>query len=178
MSRASIHQIITKTGDSGKTNLVDRDVHKSDPIIECIGSIDEANASIGYARYLLGEHMTEFAEILDQVQNNLFDLAADLICNTNKINEDYVKSIEEYATHVNSRLAPLQSFVIPKGISAPLHLSRAIVRRAERAFWQWGGCANPCPGIYLNRLSDLLFILCRAVHNSQSNAEEVWKRVE
>ena len=183
MSETFINKVITKAGDSGNTNLVYKDVHKSEPIIECIGCIDEANASIGMARHLLDAALVEFTETLDEVQSNLFDLAADLICGSEKINDQYIDKIERIAAEINTKLVPLQSFVLPKGPAAVMHVARATVRRAERAFWAYtkvldgvamGAEVNTLPGIYLNRLSDLLFIICRSI----SDKEEQWVRLK
>jgi cob(I)alamin adenosyltransferase len=178
----NLHKIITKNGDQGETNLVYRNAKKSEPIIECIGTIDEANASIGMARHSLRHRLNDLDKdldkLLDQVQNHLFDLSADLICDTNKINTFYIDLIEDAANDINKRLLPLNSFVLPKGEEAVLHLARTIVRRAERRFWRYYELiesTNTDPGIYLNRLSDLLFIICRAVHSGE---EEVWQRLK
>ena len=177
MSR--LNKIITKTGDSGMTNLVSRDVHKSNPIIECIGAIDEANSFIGHARNTLVSELSEFAAVLDSIQNNLFDLSADLICGTNKVNQEYIKILEEQANKANESLGPLTSFILPKGSSSSIHVARAVVRRAERAFWAYAQDEkeyNSDPGVYLNRLSDLLFIICRVIN--QSEKEELWQRLK
>jgi len=175
-----LHKIITKAGDGGSTNLVYTEVHKSDEIIECIGSIDEANSCIGYARHELQEELGQYSDILDKVQNNLFDLGADLICNTEKVGAEYIANLEQEANKINANLAPIKSFIIPKGKEAVLHKARAVVRRAERDFWRYAktkGEVNTLPGVYLNRLSDLLFIMCRAIHNPEQD-EELWVRIK
>jgi cob(I)alamin adenosyltransferase len=182
----TLGKIITKCGDGGMTNLVYKDVHKSDLIIDCIGTIDESNASIGVARYNLNEVLTEFNPVLDKVQSNLFDLSADLICGSDRINEQYIQAIEDSAKEINRTLMPLTSFVLPKGPSSSIHLARTIVRRAERLFWAYHkSCkdndlheTNKNPGIYLNRLSDLLFILCRYVSEKLGDEEEMWVRIK
>lgn len=176
-----IDKIVTKFGDSGLTNLVTKNVQKSDPIIDCIGSIDESNSAIGNAFFIIYDMPNNIKEIIQEIQNNLFDLSADLICNTTKINTTYIDAIDKHVAEINKILPPLTSFVIPKGKSAPLHLARTIVRRAERSFWVYkhnSNTTNDFPGIYLNRLSDLLFVICRLIHNTNQDQEELWKRIK
>lgn len=176
MDDVKLNVITTKYGDNGKTNLVEEEVLKSDEVIELIGTIDEANASIGSAMEAVSVNLP----ILKIVQNALFDLSADIIKERQGSKSPtalkYIEQLEASIKELNSQLPPLTSFVIPKGRSAPMHLARTIVRRAERCFWRY--CEervifDSSPGIYLNRLSDLLFVICRYIHN-KGDEEELW----
>ena len=179
MDDVKLDVITTKYGDKGKTNLVDIDVSKSDQIMELIGSIDEANAAIGFAMFAVSTNL----HILRKVQNSLFDLAADIISEAQgkknlQITEEQISELQDQINKINAQLPGLTSFVIPKGRSSPMHLARTIVRRAERCFWRYREervDANELPGVYLNRLSDLLFVVCRYIHN-RIDEEELWVR--
>ena len=177
MSRLNV--ITTKFGDSGKTNLVNRDVSKSSKIIECIGSIDEANSVIGVALDRLHEYVVDHKDLFHVIQNNLFDLGADVILGTSKINEEHIAFLEMKISSINQELPPLKSFIIPTGETSAMHQARSVVRRAERSFWRAITKSMPkYPGVYLNRLSDLLFVVCRAInHKHFSKNEEQWVRI-
>jgi len=177
VSRLNI--ITTKFGDSGKTNLVNRNVSKASKIIECIGSIDEANSTIGVSVEALNEFIAEYKELLHTVQNNLFDLGADIILNSTKINAEHISFLEGKIDEINKTLPPLQSFILPIGKTAIMHQARSVVRRAERAFWRaTAKSGHKFPGVYLNRLSDLLFVVCRAItHKHFQSSEEQWVRI-
>jgi cob(I)alamin adenosyltransferase len=171
--------ITTKSGDNGKTNLVNELVLKCDEVVELIGTIDEANASIGSATAAVSVE-SRILEILKIVQSQLFDLSADIIRErqdgAKSVKEKEVELLERWVEELNSELPPLKSFVIPKGRSAPMHFARTVVRRAERCFWSYTQeriSFDTTPGIYLNRLSDLLFVICRYIHN-KSDVEEIW----
>lgn len=160
-------KIYTKTGDQGFTDLANRQrTLKSDPIISAIGTVDEANSAIG---------VSEFRNnIIDRIQNDLFDLGADLACSpTVKITQDRIDWLETTIDTLNKYLEPLHSFVLPTGT---LHHARTIVRRAEREVW-WAIAnededVNPLIPVYLNRLSDLLFVMAR-YHNVGN--EKLWE---
>lgn len=176
MDDVKLDVITTKTGDNGKTNLVDEFVFKFDEVLELIGTIDEANASIGSAITIMPVDLP----ILKIIQNQLFDLSADIIRERQdkevSITEKEIKCLEQTTEEINSQLPPLKSFVIPKGRSAPMHFARTVVRRAERCFWKYSQeriDLNKIPGVYLNRLSDLLFVVCRYIHN-RADVEEIW----
>jgi cob(I)alamin adenosyltransferase len=138
---------------------------------------DEANAAIGTA-IALGAPEQQVADVLRQIQNDLFDAGADLatpvVQNPEhpplRITQDYVDRLETWCDEFNASLPPLKSFVLPGGspLSALLHVARTVARRAERSAWaaieQHPTDVSPLPAKYLNRLSDLLFILCRAVN--------------
>ena len=180
-------KIYTRTGDEGMTGLSNFSrVRKTDPRIEAYADVDEANSAISVAVALAhGEFDKETLNLLSQIQNDLFDLGADL---SNPLNEHYeyeplrvdavwVDALEVAIDKYNKDLPKLDSFILPggSGLAAGLHLARTVVRRAERATWhaieQHGtergkkgsaeGGMNLVAVKYLNRLSDLLFVLAR-----------------
>jgi cob(I)alamin adenosyltransferase len=180
-------KIYTRTGDEGLTGLSNFSrVRKTDPRIEAYADVDEANSAIGVAVSLAqNEFDEETLALLLQIQNELFDLGADL---SNPLNEDYeyeplrvdavwVDALEAAIDKYNSELDRLDSFIIPggSGLAAGLHLARTVVRRAERATWHaieahgtepakkghTDGGVSLTAAKYLNRLSDLLFVLAR-----------------
>jgi len=157
-------KIYTKTGDQGFTDLANRQrTFKTDPVIEAIGAVDEANSAIG----LIDGYGNQ--DIFDQIQNDLFDLGADLACSdTLNITEEYIDRLELYIDGTNALLEPLRSFVLPTG---HIHNARSIVRRAERNVWAIEN-VNPVIPKYLNRLSDLLFVMARYYNKGN---EKLWK---
>lgn len=167
-------KIYTKTGDSGETSLGDGSrIYKTAPRLNAYATVDEANSYIGVV-ISLGEEAVD-REIIDAlliVQNDLFDLGADVstpLAPENKqlrITSKQVAALETYIDFFNSTLNPLRSFVLPSGTpaAAHLHVARTIVRRAEREVWgaiQNGEDLNVLTAVYLNRLSDLLFVFAR-----------------
>jgi cob(I)alamin adenosyltransferase len=168
-------RIYTKTGDAGTTGLGDFSrVSKTDPRIAAYADVDECNATIGVA-LALGELSDEVRSVLTVVQNDLFDVGADF-CNPIspdpkypplRVTEDYLTRLEHWCDEFNARVPELDSFILPGGTpgAALLHVSRTVARRAERNAWTLveadGERTNPLAVKYLNRLSDLLFILCR-----------------
>jgi cob(I)alamin adenosyltransferase len=168
-------RIYTRTGDAGTTAIGDGTrVAKTDPRIAAAADVDECNAAIGVA-LAVGQLADDVTAVLTTVQNDLFDVGADL---TNpiteqpkypplRITEAYVTRVEGWCDEFNARLAPLDSFILPGGTrgAALLHVVRTVARRAERTAWSLvevdGDRVNPLALTYLNRLSDLLFILCR-----------------
>jgi cob(I)alamin adenosyltransferase len=176
-------RIYTRAGDAGETSLGDgARVSKTDLRIEAYGTVDELNSLLGLV--LAGELLGEFREWLEQVQNDLFDLGADLAVPLEddrrerlRVAQGQVERLEELCDLVNERLEPLKSFVLPGGTEAAarLHVARAVCRRAERraaALAEAQG-VSPAALAYLNRLSDLLFILARAANAGSS--EPLWK---
>jgi cob(I)alamin adenosyltransferase len=176
-----LNKIYTRTGDDGSTGLVDGSrVSKADPRMAAIGDVDEANSAIGVARAAIGPG--GFSEMLARIQNDLFDLGADLatpigIEGALRIVPGQVEWLEERIDHLNAALDPLTSFILPAGepAAAALHLARAIVRRAERT--TVGAAAQvvlrPEALTYLNRLSDLLFVAARAM-NQNGAGDVLW----
>ncbi len=186
-----IHRVTTRRGDEGGTVLGDgRTVAKTDARIEACGSVDEANASIGLALAAASDSdwatLAAIREVLQAVQNDLFDLGADLAVpmpdgeamgQRLRITPQHVGRLETAIAKWNDDLPPLRSFVLPGGspFAAHLHLARTIVRRAERrvaALWLSAPQAtNQLTLVYLNRLSDLLFVLARVAQ--QANGDEI-----
>lgn len=166
----NLSRIYTRTGDDGRTALGDgRRVDKASPRIEALGDIDELNAQIGVA--LASTPMPHpYADWLRQIQNELFDVGADVcVPDTDgrdglRLDHAYVERLEARCDIANEPLEPLRSFVLPGGSSAAaqLHLCRTVCRRAERHAFA-AQPVSPHVTRYLNRLSDLLFILARAV---------------
>ena len=167
-----LNKIYTRTGDDGSSGLVDGSrVSKAGLRLIVIGEVDEANSSIGVAIAALGEHQV-IGERLRLVQNELFDLGADLatpegIAGALRITAGQVTRIEDGIDVMNADLAPLTSFILPGGsvAVAALHVTRAVVRRAERAAVALAASerVNPHAVAYLNRLSDHLFVAARSV---------------
>lgn len=171
-------RIYTRTGDDGTTGLSDFSrVSKNDPRLVAYADCDEANSAIGVA-IALGRPDAEIAGVLRQIQNDLFDAGADLstpvVDNPKypplRVPQAYIDRLEAWCDKYNEPLPALNSFVLPGGspLSALLHVARTVVRRAERSAWAAidaqpdGVCVLPAK--YLNRLSDLLFILARAAN--------------
>ena len=174
-------KIYTRAGDAGQTSLGDgARVAKSDPRIEAYGIVDELNALIGLA--LAADLADEFRPWLERIQNDLFDVGADLSVpladerERLRVTAGQVEELERLCDLVNERLEPLRSFVLPGGgeVAARLHVARTVCRRAERAVVTLADEVevNPDALAYLNRLSDLLFILARA---SAGGEETLWK---
>ncbi|MEO1310382.1 MAG: cob(I)yrinic acid a,c-diamide adenosyltransferase [Pseudomonadota bacterium] len=169
----ALGKITTKTGDGGETGLVTGErVAKTDPRIEAIGAVDELNAAIGVARAAIGLQ-DALDPVLSAIQNDLFDLGADLATPTDakldfeplRLVPAQTERLEREADALNAELEPLASFILPAGAPpvAALHLARTIARRAERRVWAAlaiGGVSEPC-ATYLNRVSDFLFIAAR-----------------
>jgi cob(I)alamin adenosyltransferase len=171
-------RIYTKTGDDGSTGLGDfTRVPKTHPRIGAYADVDECNAAIGVV-LALGSPTDELRALLGAVQNDLFDVGADLCNPINpdpkypplRITEEYVTRLEGWCDGYNARLPKLDSFILPGGTPAAalLHVARTVARRAERAVWALleldAAHTNPLTAKYLNRLSDLLFILCRVAN--------------
>ncbi len=171
-------RIYTRTGDDGTTALGDMSrVAKTDPRLTAYADVDEANSSLGVV-IALGNPEPDVAELLRSVQNDLFDVGADLCTPIDpdpkhpplRVTPDYTARLEAACDTYNERLEKLNSFILPGGTPAAalLHVSRTIVRRAERSTWALMQ-ADPErtgkePALYLNRLSDLLFILSRVAN--------------
>ncbi|MDQ1292236.1 MAG: cob(I)alamin adenosyltransferase [Actinomycetota bacterium] len=176
----NLTRIYTRTGDDGTTALGDLSrTRKTDPRLVAYADVDEANSLLGLVIALDPPPQEPVGELLVSIQNDLFDVGADLCTPWAsapkhpplRITEDYITRLEKACDEFNSDLAPLRSFVLPGGspVAARLHLARAVTRRAERSVWaalelygtQSEGGVNPWAARYLNRLSDLLFVLCR-----------------
>ncbi|MEY3677750.1 MAG: hypothetical protein RL351_977 [Actinomycetota bacterium] len=191
-------KIYTRTGDEGMTGLSDfTRVRKTDPRIEAYADVDEANSAIGLAlSFAKSEFDAETVALVTKIQNELFDLGADLATPLHesyeyepiRVPDSWVTDLEQVDKY-NSALPKLNSFILPGGtpLAAGLHLARTVVRRAERATWHAieahgfepskkgadAGGINVLTAKYLNRLSDLLFVLAR-VANSSSGGDVKW----
>ena len=172
-------RIYTKGGDKGETSLGNGErVAKHDPRVAAYGTVDEANATIGLVRLHLGASQSDADAILGRVQNDLFDLGADL-CRPEgdepavppplRVTAGQVTRLEGEIDRLNADLAPLTSFVLPGGTAgaAYLHLARTVARRAEREMTALAQSepVNPEAIRYVNRLSDLLFVLARSLND-------------
>jgi cob(I)alamin adenosyltransferase len=175
-----LNKIYTRTGDAGTTGLVDGSrLPKHDVRMEAIGAVDEANSALGLAAAILGDN--EHAQQLFRIQNDLFDLGADLATPATE-DDDFAPSemvlrmvaaqtewLEQAIDAANANLEPLTSFVLPGGseASARLHVARAATRRAERAMTAMAEQlrTNPQALAYINRLSDYLFVLARTAND-------------
>ncbi|MEN8861425.1 cob(I)yrinic acid a,c-diamide adenosyltransferase [Qipengyuania flava] len=175
-----LNKIYTRTGDAGTTGLVDGSrLPKHDVRMEAIGAVDEANSALGLAAAILGDN--EHVQQLFRIQNDLFDLGADLATPATE-DDDFAPSemvlrmvaaqtewLEQAIDAANANLEPLTSFVLPGGseASARLHVARAATRRAERAMTAMAEQlrTNPQALAYINRLSDYLFVLARTAND-------------
>ncbi len=181
-----LSRIVTKTGDDGTTGLGDGTrVPKTDARVEAFGTVDEANSVLGLAIGAVAD--PAMAGLLRTIQNDLFDVGADL-CSPPvegeepgkrlRVSPSQVEAIEKAVETWNARLKPLGSFVLPGGTPAAswLHVARTVVRRAERL--GWAAAAKPSVSktalVYLNRLSDLLFVLAR-VANEDGAKDVLWE---
>ncbi len=182
-----LSRIYTRTGDDGTTALGDMSrARKTDARLAAYADTDEANSAIGVA-VTMGQLPEDIAALLVRIQNELFDVGADL-CNPVtdnpayaplRVDESYVTRLEQACDEFNAGLPTLRSFVLPGGspASALLHVARTVVRRAERTTWAafevYGDTMNPLTAKYLNRLSDLLFILARRVN--EPGGDLLWR---
>jgi cob(I)alamin adenosyltransferase len=182
----NLTRIYTRTGDAGTTRLGDMsETSKVDPRIEAYAAADEANAHIGVA-IAHGGLDEDVVTVLTRIQNDLFDVGADLSTPVVpepkypplRVEQEYVDRLEELCDRYNEALPALRSFILNGGTvaAAHLHVARTVVRRAERAAWQahasHGDTMNVLAIKYLNRLSDLLFILAR--HANRENGDVLW----
>jgi len=183
----NLTRIYTRTGDDGTTNLGDLSTtSKLDLRLGAYADVDEANSQIGFA-ISLGSLDDDVVAVLTHVQNDLFDVGADLSCPIVedpkypplRVEPDYIDRLEGWCDHYNDQLDKLRSFILPGGTqsAAALHIARTVTRRAERSAWaalgEHGDTMNILTAKYLNRLSDLLFILAR--HANRTQGDVLWK---
>jgi len=182
-----LSRIYTRTGDGGTTALGDGSrVAKTDTRLAAYADVDEANCAIGMA-ITFGELSPASSALLARIQNEMFDVGADL-CNPIseapaypplRIDESYVTRLESECDTHNADLPTLRSFLLPGGSPGAtlLHMARTVARRAERSAWaaaaEYGDTVSPWPARYLNRLSDLLFILARQAN--AGHGDVLWK---
>jgi len=181
-----LNKIYTRTGDAGETGLADGSrIAKEHPLAQAIGDVDEANSAIGIA--LLHVRDTEAGAMLRRIQNELFDLGADLATPAEdftpgemalRIVQQQIDRLEREVDAMNAQLEPLNSFILPGGGAgaAHLHLARTIVRRAERSAVAASRLVplNPLARIYLNRLSDHLFVTVRLIASGEGG-DVLWQ---
>ncbi|MEO0672493.1 MAG: cob(I)yrinic acid a,c-diamide adenosyltransferase [Pseudomonadota bacterium] len=188
-----LNKIYTKTGDDGTTALgTGERVRKDSLRVTAYGTVDEANAAIGIARLKLIDSAPETAAALLRIQNDLFDLGADLCVPDRgeelawgplRVSAAQVTRLENEIDAMNADMDPLQSFILPGGTpaAADLHLARTIARRAERAITELQAepdehVSKPC-ATYMNRLSDYLFVAARFV-NDRGRSDVLWVKGE
>ena len=178
-----LNKIYTKTGDNGTTGLADGSrVSKHSLRPEAYGTVDELNSTLGLVYFHIDEKYLEIKNLIKEIQNDLFDLGADLSNPISeakskypplRINAKQVIKLEKNIDKFNADLKPLNSFILPGGseVSSWLHLSRTVARRAERIVSSLSSNEeiNNQSLIYLNRLSDLLFVLCRVMNKNGLN---------
>jgi cob(I)alamin adenosyltransferase len=183
----NLTKIYTRTGDAGATRLGDMsETAKTDTRLCAYADVDEANSQIGVAIAVGGLDAAVVA-VLTRIQNDLFDVGADLSTPVVenpalpplRVEQDYIDRLEQWCDHYNEPLEALRSFILPGGTTgaALLHVARTVVRRAERSGWaaydEHGMTMNVLAIKYLNRLSDLLFILAR--HANRSQGDVLWQ---
>ena len=178
-------KIYTKTGDTGETGLYGGTrVPKDTMRVEACGTVDELNACIGFVRSQIQDE--ELDEILHRIQNELFDIGADLAtldthpkAASLRIPPTLTTALEKEIDRFEDQLPPLKNFILPGGSTggAAIHLARTVARRAERCVVSLakGETVNPAVLIYLNRLSDLLFVLARTVNHRLDEPEPLWE---
>ncbi|GII01270.1 cob(I)yrinic acid a,c-diamide adenosyltransferase [Planobispora takensis] len=188
-----LSKIYTRTGDDGTTALGDMSrTRKTDPRLAAYADVEEANAALGLALSFSassgagsGSLDEDVVAVLTRIQNELFDVGADLCTPVAenpefpplRVEPSYVEWLEARCDEFNERLKPLRSFILPGGnpVVAQLHVARTVVRRAERTVWaalEAHDDVNPLTAKYLNRLSDLMFILCRI---AAAGEEILWR---
>jgi cob(I)alamin adenosyltransferase len=179
----NLTRIYTRLGDGGETHLGDMSrVPKTDPRIEAYGTVDELNAQLGVA-LLAPDLPPEHAERLRRIQNDLFDVGADISVPQGdakdrlRVIPEQTAWLERACDEVNADLPALRSFVLPGGTpsAAQLHVCRTVCRRAERRTIACGDAVSAECVRYLNRLSDLLFILSRALNVAAGDGEPLWE---
>jgi len=176
-------KIYTRGGDAGQTSLGDGSrVSKLDLRLAAYGTVDELNAALGVV--LAGDTPDELRTVLERVQNELFDVGADLSVPLGRegrlrVAQSQIDRLEEDCDRFNAELPQLRSFVLPGGTQAAagLHVARTICRRAERETLRAAQDheLDPLTGVYLNRLSDLLFVLSRAANAAAGRDEPLWR---
>jgi cob(I)alamin adenosyltransferase len=177
-----LSKIYTRTGDDGTTGLGDGSrVPKTHARIEAYGTVDEANSAIGVI-LAVPNLPPAVAEALTQIQHELFDLGGELaVPGYRAIQDSHIDQLEQCLDRFNEPLPPLKEFILPGGgpAAAACHVARAITRRAERNAWALAQSETVAPEVtrYLNRLSDLLFVVARVLARHENGQEVLWKRL-
>jgi cob(I)alamin adenosyltransferase len=175
-----LSKIYTRTGDDGTTGLGDGSRTAKDSVrVEAYGTVDELNSAVGVL-LAVPNLPQRVAECLTDVQHELFDLGGELCIPGHRIiTVAHVARLEESLDAFNDPLPPLKEFILPGGgpAAAACHLARAIARRAERRVWTLAGAESVSPEVpkYLNRLSDLLFVLARVLARHERGTEVLWR---
>jgi cob(I)alamin adenosyltransferase len=175
-----LSRIYTRTGDDGTTGLGDgKRVRKDDARVEAYGTVDEANSAIGMVLAVPGIP-ADVARCLVEIQHDLFDLGGELcIPGTRLIKAERIEELEGVLDGFNDPLPPLKDFILPGGgpAAAACHLARTVTRRAERCVWTLAAdeTVNVEVPRYLNRLSDLLFVLARVLARHEHGSEVLWR---
>ena len=178
-----LSKIYTRTGDDGSTGLGDGSrVAKENLRVEAYGTVDEANSTIGVV-LSVGGLPAAITRCLTDVQHDLFDLGGELCIPGHRIIEAaHVDRLETELDGFNDNLPPLKEFILPGGgpATAACHVARAVCRRAERRCWSLARTESVSPEVlkYLNRLSDLLFVLARVLARHEHGSEVVWRRTK
>jgi cob(I)alamin adenosyltransferase len=176
-----LSKIYTRTGDDGSTGLGDGSrVTKEDPRVEAYGTVDETNCAVGMVLAVRGLP-EDIAQCLTEIQHDLFDLGGELCIPGHRIiSARHVERLESTLDRLNEKLPPLKDFILPGGggAAAACHLARAITRRAERRVWSLARDEQVAPEVpkYLNRLSDLLFVVARVLARRDQGTEVLWQR--
>ncbi len=176
-----LSKIYTRTGDQGSTGLGDGTrVPKENPRVEAYGTVDEANSAIGVVLATDGL-APGIRECLTRIQHDLFDLGGELcIPGHRMMSAAQIERLERELDAFNADLPPLQEFILPGGgpAAAACHLARAVCRRAERRCWSLARTEDVAPDAlkYLNRLSDLLFVVARVLARQAQGGDVVWRR--
>jgi len=169
-------KIYTRTGDAGDTGLADGTrIGKQSARVQAIGDVDELNSVLGLLVCKL--RVAAHRELVQSIQNELFDLGAELATNHRFINADNTRLIEQRLDEMNTALPPLKEFILPGGdeAAAVCHIARTVCRRAERSL---AALVNEIDGdvlAYINRLSDLLFVLARDINREQGREDIFWQ---
>ncbi|HEV7631701.1 MAG TPA: cob(I)yrinic acid a,c-diamide adenosyltransferase [Steroidobacteraceae bacterium] len=176
-----LSKIVTRTGDDGTTGLGDGSrVAKNCARVEAIGTVDELNSALGLL-IASAALPPEIANCLLRIQHDLFDLGGELsIPGHTMVTQAQIERLEADVETFNAKLPPLKEFILPGGgqAAATCHLARTIARRAERRCWTLAGVETVSPPVlvYLNRLSDLLFVLARVIARREMGSEVTWDR--
>lgn len=176
-----LSKIVTRTGDDGTTGLGDGSrVAKDCARVEAVGTVDEANSAIGIV-LAVAAVPDDIRDCLVEVQHDLFELGGELcIPGHSAIDQSYIDRLESDVERFNEDLPPLKDFILPGGgeATAACHLARTVVRRAERRAITLAGSESLRPEVtrYLNRLSDLLFVIARVLARNETGQEVLWKR--
>ncbi|MDF1761971.1 MAG: cob(I)yrinic acid a,c-diamide adenosyltransferase [Oleibacter sp.] len=181
-----LSKIVTRTGDTGSTGLGDGSrLRKSDARVDCMGDIDELNSWIGMLRAALATD-DEIQTVLSQIQHDLFDLGGELAMpGYTALNDDMVLQLDDALEDLNADLPPIKEFILPGGneAAARCHMARTVARRAERTYVALldretsatEDKANPLGLQYLNRLSDLFFVMARSLARRDGGSEVLWQ---